>query len=133
MSLHNEDTGQTPDQVQVARDIWLEHENTVTRAGLISAFAQSRFLVPLVANKNVDISEMVQVTFQSNDGRKACLAFTSVEDLQKFDENARPLIKLASALALETLEQNLDGIIVDIASEHRIALTLREIASIAQG
>lgn len=133
MSLQNEDVGQTPDQIRIAREVWLQHDNTVTRAGLISAFAQSRLLVPLVSKKLGDISEMVQVTFQSNDGRKAYLAFTSIEELRKFDADARPFVKVTSALAFEALEHNLDGIIIDIASEHRIVLTLNEIASIAQG
>ena len=132
MTLHHEDDGQTPAHIKSARDVWMQHHNDVTRAGLVSAFAQSRLLVPLVSKKDADMCEMVQVTFQSNDGRKALLAFTSIADLQKFDVDARPLVKVPQALALEALEHNLDGIIIDIASEHRIALTLSEIASIAQ-
>lgn len=133
MSVPNEDTGQTPDQVRVARELWRQHENAITRAGLISAIAATRLLVPLVSKEIDDLTEMVQVTFHSNDGRKACLAFTSIEELHQFNSQARPFVKQSSTLAREVLEQNLDGIIIDISSDHRIALTLSEIASLAQG
>lgn len=131
--LPSEDTGQMPKNIQAALDLWSQNKNDVTRVGLVSALATSRLLVALVEQKDGELPEMVQVNFQSNDGRKALLAFTCIEQLHFFNVHARPLVKDSISLALEALEQNYDGLIIDIASEHRIALTLAEIASIARG
>jgi hypothetical protein len=127
-----EDFGQIPESIQSAFTLWLEHPNELTRQGLLSALSQSRLLLPLREHKTHAGNEMVQVTFTSRDGRKALLAFTSIESLSKFDPIARPLTKTSKDLALEALEQNYDGIIIDINDEHKIALTLSDIASIAK-
>ncbi|MFZ9308711.1 MAG: SseB family protein [Candidatus Nanopelagicales bacterium] len=126
-----EDFGQIPESIQSAFALWLEHPNELTRQGLLSALSQSRLLLPLREHKTHTGNDMVQVTFTSKDGRKALLAFTSIESLSKFDPIARPFIKTSKDLALEALEQNYDGIIIDINDEHKIALTLSDIASIA--
>lgn len=121
-----------PKNIQAALDLWTQHKNDVTRVGLVSAIGISRLLLALIEQRDGDLPEMVQVNFQSNDGRRALLAFTCIEQMNQFNPHARPLAKDSMSLALEALEQNYDGIIIDIASEHRIALTLTEIASIAR-
>lgn len=126
-----EDFGQIPEAIQSAYAVWLEHPNELTRQGLVVAISQSRLLLPLREQKTNAGNEMVQVTFTSRDGRRAILAFTSLESLTKFDPLARPLVKTSKDLALEALEQNYDGILLDINDEHKIALTLSDIASIA--
>lgn len=130
--MSSEDHGHAPEEILSSLKMWSLHRNHLTRAALVSSIANSRLLVPLVQQGAGVQSEMVQVTFQSNDGRTALLAFTSVDDLHQFNQSARPLPKRGSELALETLEKNLDGMIVDIASSHRFSLSITEVASIAK-
>lgn len=130
--MSSEDHGQAPEEIVASLEMWNLHRNDLTRAALVSSIANSRLLVPLVQQGTGVQPEMVQVTFQSNDGRTALLAFTSLDDLNQFNESARPFPKRGSELALETLEKNLDGMIVDIASSHRFSLSITEVASMAQ-
>lgn len=129
----SEDFGQTPENLARAITFWKRDRNDIARSILIMSLAQSRLLLPLVEQKEEgSFPEMVQVTFKSKDGRCALLAFTSLAALLEFNQAARPLPKAAPEAALEALEKNFDGMIIDIASEHRIALNLSEIANIAQ-
>jgi hypothetical protein len=68
-------------------------------------------------------SEIQQVYFESDDGRHATLAFTSLAALQNWDPLARPIPQWAEMVAANALEIGHDALILDFAENHRIALT----------
>lgn len=78
----------------------------------------SRLIGAIVAKKDENV-EMMQALFSSNDGRVAMPVFTSLHEMTKWNKEARPLPLMANDFAQQTIEQELDGMILDIASEHR--------------
>lgn len=78
----------------------------------------SRLIGAIVAKKDQNV-EMMQALFSSNDGRVAMPVFTSLHEMTKWNKEARPLPLMANDFAQQTIEQELDGMILDIASEHR--------------
>ena len=81
----------------------------------------SRLIGAIVAKKDENV-EMMQALFSSNDGRVAMPVFTSLDELTKWNKEARPLPLIANDFAQQTIDQELDAIIVDIASDHRFVI-----------
>jgi len=81
----------------------------------------SRLIGAIVAKKDENV-EMMQALFSSNDGRVAMPVFTSLEELTKWNKDARPIPLLANDFAQQTIDQELDAIILDIASDHRFVI-----------
>jgi len=81
----------------------------------------SRLIGAIVAKKEENV-EMMQALFSSNDGRVAMPVFTSVNELTKWNKEARPLPLIANDFAQQTIEQGLDAVILDIASDHRFVI-----------
>ena len=82
---------------------------------------ESRLIGAIVAKKDENV-EMMQALFSSNDGRVAMPVFTSLEELTKWNKDARPIPLLANDFAQQTIDQDLDAIILDIASDHRFVI-----------
>ena len=81
----------------------------------------SRLIGAIVAKKEENV-EMMQALFSSNDGRVAMPVFTSLNELTKWNKEARPLPLIANEFAQQTIEQGLDAVILDIASDHRFVI-----------
>ncbi len=81
----------------------------------------SRLIGAIVAKKDENV-EMMQALFSSNDGRVAMPVFTSLENLTKWNQDARPLPLNAIDFAQQTIDQDLDALILDIASDHRFVI-----------
>ena len=88
---------------------------------VFNRLVNSRLIGAIVAKKDENV-EMMQVLFSSNDGRVAMPVFTSLDELTKWNKEARPLPLIANDFAQQTIDQELDAIIVDIASDHRFVI-----------
>ncbi len=110
---------------------------------IAAAVYHERLLVPVVKAPDgalpVDEADacgtgdaMVSVTFVSNDGRRALLAFSSLNALAAWNAEARPLPQSGRDIAAAALAGGMDALLIDMASAHRVALTgddLRRAAS----
>ncbi len=133
------DDGSADPQLLIALNLNSQMPSPLTEASIIKALSTSRLLVPVVAqvdSLNEDGSEkdshISQVTFKSADGRIGLPAFTSLQSLNDWDPNARPIPQWAKAIALTCVESNLDALLIDMASPHRFALqglSLMQLAS----
>ncbi len=88
---------------------------------VINRLMNTRLIGAIVAKKDKKV-EMMQALFSSNDGRVAMPVFTSLDELTKWNKEARPLPLIANDFAQQTIDQELDAIIVDIASNHRFVI-----------
>ena len=98
----------------------------------------ARLLVPIVAvldeageDGSDKSSHMASVSLVQSDGRRGLLAFTSIDTLRAWDPAARPVPALAPSVARAALEEEADGVLVDIAGPVRFALdglALEEVA-----
>ena len=99
-----------------------------------AAVRQERLLVPVVPAPEGSLPEddadpcgtgdaMASVTFIAGDGRRALLAFSSLAALAAWDPEARPLPQPGREIAASAVAGGLDGVIIDIASPHRIVLS----------
>ena len=97
-----------------------ERTDETVRA-VVGNLAHQRLLIPVIAevdsmeDRVEKESSMSSVEFVAADGRKALLAFTGVDSLALWNEQARPIPRLAAVIAQSVLEQELDGLILDIA------------------
>lgn len=98
-----------------------------------AAVRQERLLVPVVKAPEGSLPEddadpcgtgdaMASVTFIAADGRKALLAFSSMDALLAWDSQARPLPQSGQEIASSALAGGLDALVIDISSPHRVAL-----------
>ncbi|MEN9710364.1 MAG: hypothetical protein RL441_356 [Actinomycetota bacterium] len=125
-----DDDGSANPELLAALHLHLRARTELTEAAIITSLRESRLLVPVVARVDeVDErgadkdSHIAAVTFQSRDGRVGLPAFTSLETLKQWDPEARPVPQKAVLVAASCLEQGLDALLIDMASEHRHALT----------
>ena len=81
----------------------------------------SRLIGAIVAKKDENV-EMMQALFSSNDGKTAMPVFTSLDELTKWNKEARPIPLVAHDFAQQTIDQELDALILDIASDHRFVI-----------
>ena len=81
----------------------------------------SRLIGAIVAKKDENV-EMMQALFSSNDGKVAMPVFTSLDELTKWNKEARPIPLVAHDFAQQAIDQELDALILDIASDHRFVI-----------
>ena len=81
----------------------------------------SRLIGAIVAKKHENV-EMMQALFSSNDGKVAMPVFTSLDELTKWNKEARPTPLISNDFAQQTIDQELDALILDIASDHRFVI-----------
>ncbi|WP_435602962.1 SseB family protein [Streptomyces sp. bgisy130] len=111
---------------------------------LLSALAGARVLVPVVAVlgevetgpdglRREKTSDMAVPTLQAPDGRRALPAFTSMETLQRWRPDARPVaVPLPQALLAASHEQA-DTVVVDLAGPVTYQLTGPALRALAEG
>lgn len=88
---------------------------------VIDKLNNSRLIGAIVAKKDKNV-EMMQALFSSNDGKVAMPVFTSLDELAKWNKDARPIPLVAHDFAQQTIDQELDALILDIASDHRFII-----------
>lgn len=124
------DSGETPKELQRAFETF---EENLDLAALVRQIAKSRFLIPLVASlgegeigphgqlveKSADLAIVAVAT---PDGQSAIPAFSSVSEMTKWRNDARPVPVGATKLALAAISEGHNRIVINPASN---ALVLR--------
>lgn len=115
-----------------------------TEPELLAALAGARVLVPVVAVlgetetgpdglRREKTSDMAVPTLQAPDGRRALPAFTSMDTLQRWRADARPVaVPLPQALLAASHEQA-DTVVVDLAGPVTYQLTGPALRALAEG
>ena len=98
---------------------------------VIDKLENSRLIGAIVAKKDENV-EMMQALFSSNDGKVAMPVFTSLDELTKWNKEARPIPLIANEFAQQTIDQELDALILDIASEHRFLIQGYKLSCLAK-
>lgn len=101
----------------------------ISRAELVARLRSARLLIAV--QQQPGESEMSTVLFKSNDGRLGLPAFTSLQSLQAWQPTARPLPRTARDLARDCVDHRYEALLIDLASEHRTALTGIELTALA--
>lgn len=107
-----------PDPVLLAL---LQNKDTGYEKLVFNKLRNNRLIGAIVAKKDENV-EMMQALFSSNDGKIAMPVFTSLDELTKWNKEARPIPLLANDFAQQTIDQELDALILDIASDHRFVV-----------
>jgi hypothetical protein len=99
---------------------------------LFEKISSSRLIAAILPKKHEQV-EMVQALFVSNDGRQAMPVFSCLDELKSWNQEARPLPLKAVEFAQQTLTQGLDGLIIDIASDHKFVIDGYMLSCLANG
>jgi len=113
----NNDKGQS-DPVLLAL---LQNKGNDYEKLVFNRLKNSRLIGAIVAKKDENV-EMMQALFSSNDGKVAMPVFTSLDELTKWNKEARPIPLVAHDFAQQAIDQELDALILDIASDHRFVI-----------
>ena len=138
------DDGSADPVLRRALKSYTESATAESARNLLDILCEARLLVPVVAvldtegvsesgHKVDKDSHMRTVEFTSNDGRTAVLAFTGTDSLEHWQEDARPIPRAAFEVARGALEQDLDGIVIDIAGPAPTAIDGTLLALLAVG
>lgn len=103
-----------------------------SKSKLFTKLNSSRLIAAVIPKKEEHV-EMVQALFVSNDGRQAMPVFTSLDELKDWNQEARPLPLNAVDFAKQVLTQGLDGLIIDIASNHKFLIDGYMLKCLANG
>lgn len=121
-----------------ALEALLAEPSPAARGKVLDLLASARLLVPVVARVTElgadgadKTSEIAAVTFRSRDGRLGQPAFSGIAALHEWDPAARPVPQWAAQVAAATLAAGMDGLLIDLASRHRLAVTGLELARLA--
>ncbi|WP_407554053.1 SseB family protein [Streptomyces sp. Pv4-95] len=113
-------------------------------AQLLSALAGARVLVPVVAVlgetetgpdglRREKTSDMAVPTLQAPDGRRALPAFTSMESLQRWRPDARPVAVPLQQALLAASHEKADTVVLDLAGPVTYQLTGAALRALAEG
>lgn len=106
---------------------------------VLQALGQARVFVPIIpllgdaptdGDKN---AEMAAVLMTGADGRTALLAFSSVETLETWDPQARPVPVLGRDAARATLAEGATALLLDLGSPTFAVIETADIEHLAQG
>ena len=116
-----------------------------TGRAVLAVLCRARLLVPVVAlagelatdgptglpqEKSADVAA---VLLRRPDGRRALLAFTSLETLRTWDPAARPVPVTARDAARSAIHEGADALLVDLAGPVRLVVETDELAHLAAG
>lgn len=108
-------------------------------ADVLTALAQSRLLVPVVAVLDEagpvaeKSSHMATVSTTGDDGRRGMLAFTCVETMHRWDADARPVPVSTRSAAEAALADGADALVLDLAGPVVFAVDAPELRTLASG
>jgi hypothetical protein len=107
---------------------------------VLAAIAAARLLVPVVAvlaEANSDgtekETEMALPTLIGNDGRKAVIAFTGVETVTRWRQDARPVPVPAARLWPAVAAEDADAVVVDVAGPVPLVIEGARLRALAAG
>ncbi len=104
---------------------------------LVVALAPSRLFIALVAQTTGEPGEGDKYSYMSvacllaSDGRLGLLCFTGIDALTQWNPDARPVPMAASAAAEAALDENAQGIIIDLGGAHSATLVLADIVKLS--
>jgi SseB protein N-terminal domain len=113
------------------REVLAQYAQTAdaaTARELLDLLVVARLLVPVVSvvdsmEEGVEKdSHLSSVEFQSEDGRKALIAFTGNDAVQMWDPEARPIPREAYIVAQGAVEQGYDAILLDLSGPTPVAI-----------
>lgn len=110
----------------------------------VAAVCGARLLVPVVAllgevEKGPDglarekSSEMATVLITGRDGRRALLAFSSLDSMAAWDPQARPVPVSAEDAAASALHDGADALVLDVAGPVLLAIEGEDLRSLGSG
>lgn len=107
---------------------------------VLAVVAASRLLVPVVAvlaEANADgtekETEMALPTLIGNDGRKAVIAFTSIDTVKLWRADARPVPVPASRLWPAVAAEQADAVVIDVAGPVPLVVEGARLRALADG
>jgi len=119
-----------------------QHARQPSSAAVLSALSRSRLLVPVVAVRGGDgdtkggadkEADMSAVLMQGRDGRRALLAFSSLEHLTRWDPNARPVPVTTADAAMAAASEDAAALLVDVAGPVTFVVSGDDLAELAAG
>lgn len=131
------DTGKADPRL---RELIGDPETYAAQRELVDRLATGRLLIPVVANLNEKEadggdkhSHMATVTISDAQGRKALMAFTGVDSVAMWREDARPIPVAGVEAAQAALQEDCDALLIDIAGPTRYALAGTGLWALAAG
>ena len=127
-SVFADDDGSADDYLREVLVQYAQTADAETARELLDLLVVARLLVPVVSivdsiEEGVEKdSHMRSVEFQSQDGRKALVAFTGMDSVQMWDETARPIPRHAYVVAQGAVEQGYDAILLDLSGPTPVAI-----------
>lgn len=104
---------------------------------LMAALTSSRVFIALVAQSAGELDEggksshMSVACLLASDGRLGLLCFTGIDALSQWNPDARPVPMSAPDAAVAALDENAQGIIIDLGGEHSATLVLADIVKLS--
>ena len=127
-SVFADDDGSADDYLREVLAQYAQTADAETARELLDLLVVARLLVPVVSvvdsmEEGVEKdSHMRSVEFQSEDGRKALIAFTGSDSVNMWDEAARPIPRHAYVVAQGAVEQGYDAILLDLSGPTPVAI-----------
>lgn len=121
-----------------------QHGQSQARPSVLTALCRARLLVPVVAvttavdrgasgldrDKQADMSA---VLLRGRDGRRALLAFSSLDRLTQWDAAARPVAVTAAEAARAAVAEGASAVLVDVAGPTPFVVTGDDLEQLAAG
>jgi hypothetical protein len=137
------DDGSVQPEVAAALSAYAESPDT-RHSETLAVLQHARLLVPVVAVlgeveydeqglAHDKTSDMATVLMTGRDGRKALLAFTGREALERWDPEARPVPVTAARAAEAARQDGADAIVVDVAGPTLFAVESDDLEQLASG
>ncbi len=113
------------------------YQSTGSKTAVLTAISRSRVLVPVVAVPAPDgaqsTTQMATVLLTGRDGRKALLAFSSLEALTRWRPDARPVPRPTASAARAAVNEGAAALLLDVAGPVRLALDGEDLHNLAAG
>ncbi|MDQ3155641.1 MAG: SseB family protein [Actinomycetota bacterium] len=112
-----------------------EFDSTGDPTAVLGALCSVRVFVPVIAllGDTPAGGDMAAVFMTGADGRKALLAFSSVDAMQAWDPQARPVPIFAYDAARATLEEEASALLLDLGGSHFTVVETEDVAHLAAG
>jgi hypothetical protein len=137
------DDGSVPPEVAAALAAYAESPDS-SHSATLAVLQHARLLVPVVAVlgevehdehglAHDKTSDMATVLMTGRDGRKALLAFTGREAMERWDPEARPVPVTAARAAEAARQDGADAIVVDVAGPTLFVVESDDLELLASG
>jgi hypothetical protein len=117
---------------RVAAALAAYQEGRGSEQAALTALSAARLLVPVVAQKSSQDSEMVLPTLIGRDGRPALPAFTCTEALARWREDARP-VPAESGRVWQAAVADGCAVVIDVGGPVPLAVEGARLAALAEG